>query len=78
MKDLKDIKQTVVSYGMHSPYTRELVKIWVSRNKVTSHDQIQLVSAVLEDGPQLQWKCYWREEAKALEQQGRVKGFEAS
>ena len=33
---------------------------------------------MLEDRMQLQWKCFWREEAKALEQQGRVKGSEAS
>lgn len=36
------------------------------------------MSAVLEIGSQLQQKSYWREEAKALEHQGRVKGFETS
>ena len=30
MKALKDIKQTVVSDGMHSPFIRELVKVWAS------------------------------------------------
>ena len=38
VKDLKDIKQELVSYGMHSPYVRELLKTWASRNKVTKHD----------------------------------------
>ena len=63
---------------MHSPYVRELVKTWASRNKVIPHDWLQLVSAVLEHGTQLQWKSFWREEAKVLEHQGRVRGFEAS
>lgn len=41
------------------------------------HEWIQLlVSAVLEDGPQLWGKSYWREEAKVLEHQGRVSGSE--
>ena len=39
---------------------------------------LQLISVVLENGPQLLWKCYWREEAKILEQQGKAKGFETS
>lgn len=44
-----------------------------------SHDWIQLLaSAVLEDGPQLQGKSYWREKAKVLQHQGRVSGSEAS
>ena len=78
MKDLKDIQQMVISYGMHSPCVREMAKIWASTNGVAPHDWLQLVSVVLEDGMQLQWKCYLREEAKALEYQGRVKGFEAT
>ena len=38
MKDLKEIKQAVVSYGMHSPFVREMVKTWAVSNKVTPHD----------------------------------------
>ena len=53
MKALKDIKQAIVSYGMFSPYMRELKKTWASRNKVISHDWYQLVSAILDHGPQL-------------------------
>ena len=54
IKDLKEINQAVVSYGMHSPYVRELLKILASRNKVTPHFWFQLVSAMLKDGLQLQ------------------------
>ena len=39
-------------------------------------DWIQLISAVLENGPQVPCKCYWREEVKFLEQQRKAKGLE--
>ena len=55
-----------------------MVKIWASSNRVTPHDWLQLVLVVLKNGLQLQWKYYWKEEAKTLKLQGRVKGFEAS
>ena len=50
MKDLKYIKQVAVSYAMHLPYVRELLKSWVSINKVIPHDRLQLVLAVLDRG----------------------------
>ena len=49
MKDLKEIKQTVVPYGMHSPYVGGLIKTWTSNNKATLHDWLQLLSVMLED-----------------------------
>ena len=50
-----------------------MVKIWSSHNKATLNNWLQLVSAILEDGHQLLWKCYLREEAKILEQWGEAK-----
>ena len=44
-----------------------------SSNKATSHDWLQLVSAVLEDGLQLLWKYYWWEKAKKLRTKGKKK-----
>ena len=58
MKDLKEIKQELASYGLQSPFVMEMVKTWASSNKSTPHDWLQLVSAVLEYRPQSQWKCY--------------------
>ena len=51
-----------------------MVKIWASSIKAIPHDRLQLVSAVLDDRPQLMFKCYFREEAKILEQ-GNAKGL---
>ena len=53
-----------------------MVLIWSLSTKAILHDWIQLISVDLENGPRLLWKCYWREEAKILEQQGKAKGLE--
>ena len=66
MKDLNCIKQTIVSCGMFSPYVRELIKKWASRNRVIPHDWLKLLSVILDHGPQLQWKSFWRKETKSL------------
>ena len=42
------------------------------------YDWLQLFSPVLDDGPQMMFKCYFREEAPILEQQGKAKGLETS
>lgn len=63
IKDLKEIKQVVVSYGIHSPFVSEMVKIWASAVELLH--MIGLVLALLEDRLRLQRKCYWREEAEA-------------
>ena len=38
MKDLKSIKEAIVSYGMHSPYVKQLIESWARNNKVTPKD----------------------------------------
>ena len=53
MSDLKEIKQTILSYDLHSAFVREMVKTWASSNKATTHNWLQFVSTVLDDGPQL-------------------------
>ena len=63
---------------MHSAFVMEIIKTWSSSIKAISHDWIQLVLAVLDDGPQLMFKCYFREEAKILEQQVKSKGCQTS
>ena len=54
--DLKEIEHTIVPYGIHSYFIREMVKTWASCNKEMPQDRTQLISAVLENGPQLFWK----------------------
>ena len=55
-----------------------MVKTWAFSIKAFPHDWLQLVSEVLDDWPQLMWKCYFWEEAKILEQHGKAKELETS
>ena len=48
--------------------------LWATKNRIIPQDWKDFASAVLEAGPQLQWRAWWREEIRALEQQGRTRG----
>ena len=38
VSDLKEIKQTIVTYGLHSSFVREMVKTWAFSKKATPHN----------------------------------------
>ena len=67
MTNLKEIKQAIIAYGLHSSFVKEMVKTWASSNQETPQDWTQLISAVLESEPQLLWGYHFKEEAKILE-----------
>lgn len=46
MKDLKDFKEAIVSYGMHSTSVTQLLNTWSSRNRITPCDWLQLALAL--------------------------------
>ena len=62
--DLKEIKQAIVM---------EMVKMWSSSTKAITHDWLELTSVELENGHQLLWKCYSREEVKYFRIAGQCK-----
>ncbi|XP_052576061.1 limb region 1 protein homolog isoform X1 [Peromyscus californicus insignis] len=74
-RDFKNIKEAVVTYGIHSTYIRQMLNSWSTSHRIIPDDWHQLISAVLEYSQQLQWKSWLREEAKNLEQQGKIRGF---
>ena len=76
MTDLKEIKQAIVAYGLHLSFVRKMVKMWAFSSKATTQDWTQLISAVLENGQQLLWRCFFKEEIRILEQQEKTKGLE--
>ena len=78
MNDLKEVKQAIITYGLHSAFVREMMKTWPSNIKATPYNLIQLVSTVLDYEPQLMFRCYFKEKAKILEQQENTKGLETS
>ena len=78
MNDLKEFKQAIVNYGLHSSFVRKMLKSWALSSRATSQDWNQLTSAVLENGPLLHFKCLFKQEARLLQQQESVKGIEVS
>lgn len=78
MLDSENIKEAIVPYGMHLAYVRQMLNTRSTQDKLTPKDWKQLGTAELEYGPQLEWNSWLREEAKALEQQEKSRGFEIS
>ncbi|KAL6084895.1 hypothetical protein STEG23_032023 [Scotinomys teguina] len=68
--DFKNMKEAIVTYGIHSTYVKQMLNSWSTSNIIIPDDWHQLTSAVLEYSQQLQWKSWLREEARNLEQQG--------
>ena len=69
MSDMKEFKQAIVHYRLHSSFVREMLKTWALSNKATLHNWSQLTSTVFESGPLWHFKCLFKQEAKLLQQQ---------
>ncbi|KAL6034566.1 hypothetical protein STEG23_035004 [Scotinomys teguina] len=72
IRDFKNMKEAIVTYGIHSPYVKQMLNSWSTSNRIIPDDWHQSTSAVLEYSQQLQWKSWLREEARNLEQQGSI------
>lgn len=56
MIGLRGFKEAVFSCGMHLPYVKQILKNWVTQNRIIPKDWKKgLVTGVLEAGLQLQW-----------------------
>lgn len=73
--DLGKFKEMIVSFGMHSPFVKQMLGIWSVCNRVISIDWIDSIKVVLELGSQLQWTSWFREEGKTIEQWDKAKGI---
>ncbi|KAL6086248.1 hypothetical protein STEG23_024838 [Scotinomys teguina] len=76
IRDFKNMKEAIVTYGIHSTYVKQMLNSWSTSNRIIPDDWHQLTSAVLEYSQQLQWKSWLREEARNLEQQGNYGYYE--
>ena len=54
MLDLMRFKETIVSYGMHLPFVKEMLNLWSVCNRIIPEDWIELDKGVLDSGPELQ------------------------
>ncbi|KAL6089348.1 hypothetical protein STEG23_017836 [Scotinomys teguina] len=55
--DFKNMKEAIVTYGIHSTYVKQILNSWSTSNRIIPDDWHQLTSAVLECSQQLQWKA---------------------
>lgn len=76
MLDLKRFKEAIVSYGMHSPYVKQMLNSWSTYNRIVPQDWRDLAQAVLEPSQRLQFLTWFKEEAKNIEKQWRDKGIQ--
>ena len=63
---------------MHLPFVKQMLNSWSCCNRITPKDWLDIVTAVLEAESLLQWKSWWREEDKTIEQGSRARGIEVS
>ena len=63
---------------MFSSFVKQVLNLWSVCNRIIPKDWIDLVKRILEPGPQLQCRTWFREEAKIIEQQNKTKGREIS
>lgn len=77
MLNVKTSEEAVVSCGTGSPSVKQMLNSWATRKGIISKGWKDLITAILEAGPLLQWKTHWKEEARAIEQQSRAGGLTA-
>ncbi|KAL6036674.1 hypothetical protein STEG23_021821, partial [Scotinomys teguina] len=56
IRDFKNMKEAIVTYGIHSTYVKQMLNSWSTSNRIIPDDWHQLTLAVLEYSQQLQWK----------------------
>ena len=52
--DLRRFEEVIISYGMHSPIMKEMLKLWTVCNRIITKDGIDMVKANWEPGLELQ------------------------
>ena len=78
MLDLRRFKESIVSYGMHSPFVKQTLNIWSVCNRIILKDLFELVNNVLDPIPQIQWSTWLREASNIIEQWSKPRGIEIS
>ena len=53
MLDLKRFKEAMVAYGIQSPYVKQMLNNWPMQNGIIPKDWKDLITAILEAGPQI-------------------------
>lgn len=59
---------------MYPLLLKQVLNSQMTQNSIIPKDCKGMTRAMLEPGPQLQWRSWWREEAKDTEQRHRARG----
>ena len=78
MLDLRRFKESIVSYGMHSPFVKQMLNIWSVCKRIILKFLFEFVKDVLDPIPQIQWSTWLREESNIIEQWSKPRGIEIS
>ena len=75
---LRRLKEATTSYGMHSLFVKQMLNAWSASRRIIPQDWRDLVTAILEPGPQLQWRTWNKNDAKIVGQRNTSRGTEIS
>ena len=78
MLDFRRFKEVIISYGTNSPLVKQMLNSWSTSKWIVPQDQKVLGTAVLAPGPQLQWRDWWKDEARTIRQGSRARGIDIS
>lgn len=78
MLDLKWVKNVVISDGVHLSCVKQVLNLWATKNRIISQDWKDMSAAILEALLQLQWRTWWKEEVREIEQQNSTRGINIS
>ena len=54
-KYLRYFKEAMISYGVHSPYVKQILNNWATQNRIILQDWKEVVIAVVDADQKLQW-----------------------
>ena len=67
-----------ISDGVNLSCVKQMLNLWTTQNIIISQDWKDLAAAILEAHPQLQWRTWWKEEVREIEQQNSTRGINIS
>ena len=67
MRDIKDIEESILLYGIHSTYVKQILNSWLTIYRMMSNDWLQSTTTIFNYSQHLQW-----EEARAIKQENKL------
>ena len=62
--DLRTFKESVINFGMHFPFVKQILTSWTIKNRLIPQDWEDMARTILQPATHFQWFSWWREEAR--------------